>query len=131
MFWFKNHKRPRFIDKSSPSHNFKERKSDRFNFETPIVFESYDTGEVFRGSAINYGKGGLYIEAEHRPEEGTGAIVHMAEYSPWASGPNNLQKYYVQVKWIKHKPGTTNHNRYGIGVKNCDDIHELFRLFGH
>ena len=131
MFSFKKSQYPRISNKPPTSDNIKKRASERINCITPIVFENYDTGEAARGEAINYSKGGLYIETNHCPEEGTGALVHMAEYDPAALGPNGVQKYYVQVKWTKPTSGTEDHNWYGIGVKHCDDIYELFRLFGH
>ena len=131
MFSFKKSQYPRISNKPPTSDNIKKRASERINCITPIVFENYDTGEATRGEAINYSKGGLYIETNHCPEEGAGALVHMAEYDPGASGPNGLQKYYVQVKWTKPTSGPEDHNWYGIGVKHCDDIYELFRLFGH
>ena len=131
MFRSKKRQYPKVSNKPDTSDSIKERASERINCETPVVFENYDTGEATRGSAINYSKGGLCIETDHCPQEGTGALVHMAEYSPDSSGLNSLQKYYVQVKWTKQMSGTEHHGRYGIGVEHCNDIYELFRLFGH
>ena len=131
MFRIKKKQYPSILNKPASSDNIKKRTSERITCKTPVVFENYETGEAVRGSAINYSNGGFCIETNHCPEEGTGALVHMAEYSPGASGPNGLQKYYVQVKWTKPTSETENHSRYGIGVKHCDDIYELVRLFGH
>ena len=129
--WFKNHNRSISSDESAYSHLFKGRGCDRLNFEAQIVFEDYEKGTTFNGSVINYSKGGFYIEADEYPEIGTGALVHMSQYSPEAPSPENVEKYYVEVKWVKKTCEENNQSRYGIGVKNCSDIYELFRLFGH
>ena len=131
MFRFKKSQYQNVSKKPANPDSIKERASERINCKTPVVFENYDTGEAARGSAINYSKGGLYIETDYCPQEGTGALVHMTDYSPSASGPNGLQKYYVEVKWTKSMSGMKDHSRYGIGVEHCNDIYELFRLFGH
>jgi hypothetical protein len=62
---------------------------------------------------------------------GKGALVYMTEYSPQVEGPNNLQKYYVQVKWTKQISEAENQVRYGIGIKHCISIDEMVRLFGY
>ena len=129
MFWFKNRKRSNLFGKSPSSLNIKERESERINCELPIVFANHETGEIAKGSALNYSKCGLYLEVDHCPIEGKGALVYMTEYSPRAKDPNNVQKYYVQVKWIKQISEAENRDRYGIGVKQCNSIDEMVRLF--
>ena len=129
MFWFKKRNRSKLLDKSSPTRNIKERESERINCELPIVFANHETGEIAKGFALNYSRSGLYMEVDHCPIAGKGALVYMTEYSPQAEGPNNLQKYYVQVKWIKQISEAENQDRYGIGVKQCNSIDEMVKLF--
>ena len=133
MFWFKNRKRSNLFGKSPSSLNIKERESERINCELPILFANHETGEIAKGSALNYSKSGLYIETEHhifrQPKVGKGALVYMTEYSPQVEGPNNLQKYYVQVKWIEQISEAENKHRYRIGVKHCSSYDDMLRLF--
>jgi hypothetical protein len=132
MFWFKNSNRSKSLD-DSPSvvNDIQERGHERIDYETPIGFENYETGEVSQGSVINYSEKGLYIELEDCPQKGTGAVIHMSKYDSKAEGPNGLSKYYVEVKWVKQIPDEIGQNRYSIGVEHCSDIYDLFRLFGY
>lgn len=110
---------------------FIERAYDRITFKAPILFEDYDTRTGSTGTIYNYSKGGMYLEAGYFPMIGSGALIHMLNYSPDASEPENLIKYYVQIKWVEKISGMVVFNRYGIGVAYCNDIKDLFRLFGH
>ena len=110
---------------------FIERAYDRITYDAPILFEDYDTRTTSPGTIYNYSKGGMYLEVEYFPMNGTGALIHMMNYSPDASEPENLIKYYVQVKWVEKISGMVVFNRYGIGVEYCNDVKDLFRLFGH
>jgi hypothetical protein len=130
MFWFQKQKRSQYLENSPPTRKHLERESERINCELPIVFANHETGEIAKGSAFNYSQRGLYIELDHCPTEGTGALVHMTQYSPKGTGPDNLKKYYVEVKWVKQISEAENQDRYAIGVRHCSDIYELFRLFG-
>ena len=108
-----------------------DRKHDRITYETPITYKNYETKEITRGSLQNYSKGGLYIESENCPAVGTGALIYMDNYSAKAAGPNNLKQYHVQVRWVKQLSNQKEKIRYYIGVSNCKDVDELFRLFVH
>ena len=108
---------------------FADRIHERFEISTPVVFEVAETHSKAPGILRNYSKGGMYVEAECSPRKGTGALIHMVNYSPNASEPEDLNKYYVQVKWITPLPATPPSSRWGIGVKLCTRTEELFRLF--
>ncbi len=131
MFLFAKRKNSTPLTNSPPLRNIFDRKHERFDCNTPIIFENYETKELSRGSMVNYSEGGLYLEAEHCPKVGNGALVHIVNYSPNAAGPDGVRKYHVQVRWVKQETEAKAPTRYAIGVKRCDDIYELFRLFGH
>lgn len=118
-------------DNSPSSRNIINREHDRFNYKTPVLFENHQTKEFARGAMYNYSKGGLYIEAEHCPQVGNGAVIHVVNYSPKAAGPDSIRKYHVQVRWVKQIPETKDPTQCSIGVKRCNDVYELFRLFGY
>ena len=133
MLWFKKRNRSKSLNNPSPKRKKKKRDSERIKCELPIVFTNHESGENAIGSALNYSKSGLYIETEHhifrQPKVGKGALVYMTEYSPHVEGPNNLQKYYVQVKWIEQISEAKNKHRYRIGVKHCSSYDDMLRLF--
>ena len=95
MFWFKKRNRSKSLNNPSPRRKKKKRDSERIKCELPIVFANHETGENAKGSVLNYSKCGLYLEVDHCPIAGKGALVYMTEYTPRAEGPNNLDKYYV------------------------------------
>ena len=131
MFSFAKRKNTLPLGHPRSSPNIIDRKHDRIDYETPITYKNYETKEIIQGVLHNYSQGGLYIEAEHCPAVGIGALIHMDNYSPGASGPDNVKNYHVQVRWVKKISVTGKRNLYGIGVSHCKDIDELFRLFGH
>jgi hypothetical protein len=131
MLFFTKRKNPPYPGISPPSGSRIDRKHDRITYETPITYENYETKEITHGSLHNYSKGGLYVEVAHCPAIGTGALIYMDDYSPNAAGPENLKNYHVLVRWVKPISKTKGQNRYGIGVRHCRDVEELFRLFGH
>ena len=118
-------------EKSVGESKFIKRAYERINFEAPILFEDYDTRTTSAGTIYNYSKGGMYLEADYFPMDRSGALIHMVNYAPNAPEPENLIKYYVQVKWVEKISGVVVFNRYGIGVEYCNDVKDLFRLFGH
>ena len=131
MLWLRNSQNSKRLDITLPTRTITERDYERINYETAIVYENYETGKYFYGLVINYSKGGLCIETGDCPTTGTGALVHMIDYSPTATGPESIKKYYVEVKWANKITETNYRRRYALGVKHCSDIYELIRLFGH
>jgi hypothetical protein len=130
MLWFKKRNRSKSLNNPPAKRNIKKRDSERIKCELPIVFANHETGEIFKGSAFNYSQRGLYVEVDdYCPIVGKGALIYMTEYSPKAEGPNDLKKYYVQVKWTRQLSETEYPNQYGIGVKHCSGIDEFVRLF--
>ena len=117
-------------DEASKS-KFIQRAFERFNYRTPILFEDCETHTTSKGTLYNYSKGGMYLEADCFPMQGSGAQIHIVNYSPDASEPEDLSRYFTEVKWVKKHSGLVDPNRYGIGVKYCTNTEDLFRLFGH
>ena len=133
MFFFRKGRNelPPVDSLPSPARGHIKREHDRFDYHTPITYENAETKEMIRGFVQNYSKKGFYIETRHCPAVGIGALIYMDQYAPDSPGPENLKRYHVQVRWVKQLPEPNEENRYGIGVRHCADVDELFRLFGH
>ena len=115
----------------SDHHEKIERSYERLNCATPVLFENFEAHGTLPGTMYNYSKGGMYLVSEYLPQQGSGAQIHMVNYSPEEAGPETLKKYFVQVRWVNKVSETADSNLYGIGVKYCDDVREFVRLFSH
>lgn len=133
-YWERRNVIDRRLEQATDEANrseFIERAFERFYYRAPILFEDYETHTTSQGTLYNYSKGGIYLEADCCPLQGSGAQIHMVNYSPDVSEPENLSRYFTQVIWVKKHSTLVDPNRYGIGVKYCTNTEDLFRLFGH
>jgi hypothetical protein len=106
-----------------------DRAHDRVSIESPVMVQEGDSHAMFPGTLLNFSSTGMYIESETLPRERSGIIVHMQNYALDAATPEDIRKYYGQVRWCRKLTGMIVFVRYGIGVKLIDDINEFVKLF--
>jgi hypothetical protein len=106
-----------------------DRIHDRVPIESPVMLQEGDSHAMFPGTLLNFSNSGMYIESETVPRLRSGIIVHMQNYASNAASPEDIRKYYGQVRWSRKLTGMVVFVRYGIGVKLIDDINEFVKLF--
>jgi hypothetical protein len=89
------------------------RGNTRFNYDAPIMFEHYPTGQYYEGRMLNYSRGGLYFESNYAPTVGTEIFIGL-ESSPYSSSHD---VYRAKVIWHKELPDANSFFFHGIGVK--------------
>ena len=107
-----------------------DRAHDRIPFEAPISIQDGDTYDIFTGTLFNHSPGGMYLETETAPRIHSGVVVHMQNYAPDAVAPENIRKYYGQVRWCQKLSGMVVFVNYGVGIKLCSDLDEFIKTFG-
>jgi hypothetical protein len=107
-----------------------DRTHARVEIESPVMVQEGGSHAIFPGILLNFSSSGMYIEAETAPRLRSGLIIHMKNYDSGAAAPEDLRKYYGQVRWCRKLTGMVVFVRYGIGVKLVDDINEFVNLFG-
>ena len=118
-------------DRISEASHLIDRAHDRINFETKIRIQDGDTFDVFPGTLFNHSQAGMYVETETAPRIHSGVVIHMQNYAPDASAPENIRKYYGQVRWCRKLSGMVVFVNYGVGIKLCSDLDEFIKTFGH
>jgi hypothetical protein len=53
----------------------------------------------------------------------------MQNYASEAAKPEDIRKYYGQVRWYRKLTGMVVFVRYGIGIRLIDDINDFVKLF--
>jgi hypothetical protein len=106
-----------------------DRSQDRVTIESPVMVQEGDSHAMFPGTLLNYSSSGMYIESETTPRLRSGIIIHMQNYASDAATPEDIRKYYGQVRWCRKLTGMVVFVRYGIGIKLIDDINEFVKLF--
>lgn len=106
-----------------------DRNHERLPVDAPIMVQEGSSQEVFPGTLLNFSSSGMYIESNNAPRLRAGVIIHMQNYSSAAAAPEDIRKYYGQVRWCRKLTGLVVFVRYGIGVKLIDDINDFVKLF--
>lgn len=106
-----------------------DRTHARVVIESPVMVQEGDSHAVFPGTLLNFSRSGMYIESETVPRLRSGIIIHMQNYASNAATPEDIRKYYGQVRWCRKLTGMVVFVRYGIGVKLIDDVNEFVKLF--
>ena len=47
-----------------------------------------------------------------------------------ATAPENIRKYYGQVRWHRKLSGMVVFVNYGVGIKLCSDLDDFIKTFG-
>ena len=106
-----------------------DRAHERVTIESPVMVQEGDSHAMFPGTLLNFSSAGMYIESETTPRLRSGIIIHMQNYASEAATPEDIRKYYGQVRWCRKLTGMVVFVRYGIGIKLTDDINEFVKLF--
>jgi hypothetical protein len=106
-----------------------KRVHDRTQRQVAVLIQDCDTGSLFPATMQNFSRGGMYLETETAPRVHSGIIIHMANYDRNAAAPEDIPKYYSQVKWCNKLSGMVVFVRYGVGVKFCDELDDFIRIF--
>ena len=107
-----------------------DRAHDRINIEAPIGIQDSDTYDIYSGTLFNHSPAGMYVETETAPRVHSGVVIHMRNYAADAAVPENIRKYYGQVRWCQKLSGMVVFVNYGIGIKLCSDLDEFIKTFG-
>jgi hypothetical protein len=107
-----------------------DRAHDRIPVEAPISIQDGDTYDIFPGMLFNHSQAGMYVETETAPRVHSGVVIHMQNYAPHAAAPENIRKYYGQVRWCQKLSGMVVFVNYGVGIKLCSDLDEFIKTFG-
>ena len=118
--------RPRW---SGETMQLTDRIHERVAVESPVMVQEGDSHAMFPGTLLNFSSAGMYIESETIPRLRSGIIVHMQNYASDATTPEDIRKYYGQVRWCRKLTGMVVFVRYGIGIKLVDDINDFVKLF--
>jgi hypothetical protein len=117
---------------SEPNNfEFVKRASARRNCQAAVTIEEPYAHTRHDATIYNFSRSGMYLESEHTLQIGIGALIYINNYSSSAPPPENLKKYFTQVIWVKKISGVVVFNRYGIGVKFCEELEEFTRLFSY
>ena len=108
---------------------FTDRIHERVTVESPVMVQEGDSHTMFPGTLLNFSSAGMYIDSETAPRLQSGIIIHMQNYASEATKPEDIRKYYGQVRWSRKLTGMVVFVRYGIGIKLIDDINEFVKLF--
>jgi hypothetical protein len=106
-----------------------DRIHDRVAIESPVMVQEGDSHAMFPGTLLNFSSAGMYIESETAPRLRSGIIIHMQNYASEAAKPEDIRKYYGQVRWYRKLTGMVVFVRYGIGIRLIDDINDFVKLF--
>jgi len=118
--------RPRW---SGETMQLTDRIHERVAVESPVMVQEGDSHAMFPGTLLNFSSAGMYIESETIPRLRSGIIIHMQNYASDAATPEDIRKYYGQVRWCRKLTGMVVFVRYGIGIKLVDDINDFVKLF--
>lgn len=91
------------------------RKSQRFQYTSPVMFENYLSGNYHEGRMVNYSRDGLCFEADVAPEVGAELFIGI-ESSPYSS---NHDVFRAKVVWIRELSLKESYYAYGVGAKYC------------
>ena len=118
--------RPRW---SGETMQLTDRIHERVAVESPVMVQEGDSHAMYPGTLLNFSSAGMYIESETVPRLRSGIIIHMQNYASDAATPEDIRKYYGQVRWCRKLTGMVVFVRYGIGIKLVDDINDFVKLF--
>lgn len=113
----------------SVSPNRIPRAHPRSECRTIAVLESGDSRKRCPATIINYSSAGFYVETAAPPPETTGVILHIANYRSTAPRPENVPRYFCQVRWSRKLPEQAGKGRFALGLKICTNLNEFTRLF--
>jgi hypothetical protein len=94
------------------------RKSPRLAAECPVTFRRFNSAEDYRAVIRNYGRDGMYIEADHRFKPGSQILIRRescTEPLDCARCDRLQSMVLAQVKWSRTLP-EADRPRYGFGV---------------
>ncbi|MGB8424961.1 MAG: PilZ domain-containing protein [Desulfobacterales bacterium] len=106
-----------------------DRSHERIRIDSPVMVQEGGSPTAFPGTLLNFSSSGMYIESDSAPRLRAGIIIHMQNYAAAAASPEDIRKYYGQVRWCRKQAGLVVFVRYGIGVKLIDDINDFVKLF--
>ena len=107
-----------------------DRAYDRIEIESPVSIQDNDTFNVYPGTLYNHSQAGMYVETESVPRVHSGVVIQMQNYASNAASPENIRKYYGQVRWRRKLSGMVVFVNYGVGIKLCNDLDDFIKTFG-
>lgn len=93
------------------------------------LLESSDSRERSPATVFNYSPAGFYIETDASPSPDSGVILHIENYRASAPRPENVPRYFCQVRWSRPLSGQEAQRRFAVGLKICASLDEFTRLF--
>ena len=118
------------LDQTQEATHLIDRAYDRIEIEIPISIQDNDTYNVYPGILYNHSQAGMYVETESAPRIHSGVVIQMQNYASKATTPENIRKYYGQVRWHRKLSGMVVFVNYGVGIKLCSDLDDFIKTFG-
>ena len=125
-----NNSRIKALDQTQETTHLIERAYDRIEIELPVSIQDNDTFNVYPGTLYNHSQAGMYVETESAPRIHSGVVIQMQNYASNAAAPENIRKYYGQVRWRRKLSGMVVFISYGVGIKLSGDLDDFMKTFG-
>ena len=126
----RNNSRTKSLAQTQEATHLIDRAYDRIEIESPVSIQDNDTFNVYPGTLYNHSQAGMYVETESAPRIHSGVVIQMQNYASIATAPENIRKYYGQVRWCRKLSGMVVFVNYGVGIKLCSDLDEFMKTFG-
>ncbi|HHP7233334.1 MAG TPA: hypothetical protein ACFCUC_01790 [Desulfobacterales bacterium] len=113
----------------STKHALVPRAHPRTECRSAAILESGDSRQQWPAMVIDYSSYGFNVEITAPPPTAPGVILHIANYHAAAPRPENVPRYFCEVRWSRPLPGQDQTDRFAVGLKICSDLNEFTRLF--
>ena len=108
--------------------NAENREKTRFPHESKVTLESNEIGFQRDARMYNFSDFGIYFESDYRLQPESEVYVGISD-SPFASEPDQYERYRAIIKWRKTLKRSSYY--YGYGVELLEDASELPKLREH
>jgi len=116
-------------DEAAEGREMIPRAHPRTDCRASALLESGDSRDKSAATVLNYSADGFYIETDISVAPASGVILHIANYRASAPRPENIPRYFCQVRWSRPVSGPNMNKRFAVGLKICSSLNEFTRLF--
>jgi hypothetical protein len=95
--------------------NAENREKTRFAHESKVTLESNEIGFQRDARMYNFSDFGIYFESDYRLQPGSEIFVGISD-SPFASEPDQYERYHGIVKWRKTLKRSSYYYGYGLEI---------------
>jgi len=109
--------------------HYTSRKHQRIDCDVPAQILKRDTQHFFAATVLNHSRCGMFLVSDSLPAVGSGIAILMVNHSPQSAEPDDTLLYHSLVIWQSDISDHRHPERYGFGVKHCENLEEFLRLF--